>query len=662
LKELIKNKKLLLFIITLQEAFTAIIPFFLLTATVTLLYYFFDYFKINFWIFNINNLRSVTLTLQSFTSLTAVISIAYFFAIREKLSEIISILLALSVFITVIYIEELKTPITLPYGFTPATIFIPIISVYLLKFFYPRLSLNIKRDDGNYHIYKLFNYLFAFLVSYISAIVLYIATDFIMDSFIEKFNPLNIPLPDIIILSVRDFLVNLFWFMGIHGSHTVNAIFGKEILFKEMYPNFTYGEFNRLFVVIGGAGIGLGLFISLLILAKEKALKTITKISIPLVPFNINTLLIYAVVVFNRFFIIPFIFLPILNIYIAYFALKFIPVKFTDFYVVWNTPVFIDAYLKTNGNIYILALQFFLITIDTAVYFYFTKKFVNSIDLQSNFKILQHNLEIPTEIKSKQNINAFAAQKEVIQAQIELDKTIRRLNKNNLYIYYQPKVDIKNNSCYKFEALIRYNNKGKITGPTFLEIIEKAGLAPIIDIWVCKEVNRHIQKWKKESFLPEIGVNLHPDTLKSNDAIEKIISILKNQNITFEIIERSFLLKNAQNNLNKLKREGFKISIDDFGTGYSSMETITKHDIDELKLDKTLIDIIHLEKGYAVCKHIGELAKELNIKTVAEGVETKDQLQKVKTIGIDYVQGYIFSKALPFEQVYAFTKKFKKTD
>ena len=129
LKELIKNKKLLLFIITLQEAFTAIIPFFLLTAIVTLLYYFFEYYKINIWILNIKNLHSVTLTLQSFTSLTAVISIAYFFAIREKISEIISILLALSVFITVIYIEELKTPITLPYGFTPATIFVPIISV-----------------------------------------------------------------------------------------------------------------------------------------------------------------------------------------------------------------------------------------------------------------------------------------------------------------------------------------------------------------------------------------------------------------------------------------------------------------------------------------------------------------------------------------------------
>ncbi|WP_456480535.1 EAL domain-containing protein [Nautilia sp.] len=399
--------------------------------------------------------------------------------------------------------------------------------------------------------------------------------------------------------------------------------------------------------------------LALLMAVKDKTLKTIIKISLPFTLLNIDTLLIYAVIVFNRFFLIPFIFLPVINLFIAYFFLHFIPVTFTDYYLVWTTPPVLDAYLKTGGNIYVVMLQIFIIIFDTAVYFYFAKKFSSSNSLISEKEILEKNLDIHGEIKSKETILAFKAQKELIAAQAQLNSVIKSLNKDNMKIYYQPKVDIKNRKYNKYEALIRYNDNGKITGPTFLSIIEEAGLAPVIDIWVCKEVKKHIREWKKKHFYPEISVNLHPDTLNSKDAVKKIVSILKHERIKFEIIERSLLNREKEEkNINFLKENGFNLAIDDFGVGYSSLKIITRLNIDELKIDKSLIDIIHTRKGFAVCKHTVGICHEIGCKVVAEGVETKLQLEYVEKINTNLVQGYYFAPALPFERIISYKPVF----
>jgi EAL domain-containing protein (putative c-di-GMP-specific phosphodiesterase class I) len=227
-------------------------------------------------------------------------------------------------------------------------------------------------------------------------------------------------------------------------------------------------------------------------------------------------------------------------------------------------------------------------------------------------------------------------------------------------MYYQAKVDINNNTCKKFEALLRYKIDGQIKGPIFLDAIEQAGLAHIIDLWVCKKVKEDLKNWQKDDFHPLISINLNPDTIKSTQIINEIISMFKGHNIEFEIIERSFLFKNAQDNINLLIKNGFEISIDDFGTGYSSLETIAKHNIHELKLDKSLIDIIHTKKGYSICKHTTNLCHDIGAVIVAEGVETKEQLDIVKSLNIDLVQGYYFSKAISFNSVLKFKKDFEK--
>jgi EAL domain-containing protein (putative c-di-GMP-specific phosphodiesterase class I) len=290
------------------------------------------------------------------------------------------------------------------------------------------------------------------------------------------------------------------------------------------------------------------------------------------------------------------------------------------------------------------------------------KKFFSSQSVKTHASALEENLEIETEIKAKEDIKAFQANYELIEANFKVKEIINKLNTKNLFLYYQPKVDIKHNKVEKFEALIRYNDNGKIRGPFFLDIIEKAGLAPIIDIWVCKQVKKDLQKFKKLDFCPVLSVNLHPDTLKSFDAITKILEILKDENIIFEIIERSFVDKTAVENIKRIKSGGFKLSIDDYGVGYSSLETLINYEIDELKLDKSLIDRIQTHKGYLICSYTINLCKELGIEIVAEGVETQKQLNILKKLGVDLIQGYYFSPAIPLEKAVEFAKEFKQAN
>jgi len=601
--------------------------------------------------------------INRFSSLVAVFSIAYFFSIRIKVMQIIAVMLAMISFVTILIIngDYSKEYLMFPYGFDIETLFIPIVSTLFLKYLYPIFKLKIPIVDINHYIYKTFNYLFVFIISYIATIVVYLLSKYIVvDILVKSLSYIHFDIPNIMLLAIRDLFSQIFWFFGIHGEHIVNALMGKDILFINMMPNITYGEFNRMFVLIGGAGVGLGLLIALLIYAKDNSIKTISKLSIPFVIFNINDLLIYAVVVLNKFFILPFIFLPIFNLFVAYIFIHLIPIEFSSYYLTWTTPPFIDTYLKTNGNIYVVFLQLCLLLIDVFIYSYFVRKFTHTTLLSKHFDEFAKNLDVCSELNSKKGVNAFVARVEIIDAYKKLDEIIESINKNDLFVYYQPKVDIKNNKCYKFEALIRYKHDGKLTGPIFLDVIEKAGLAPIIDIWVVKQVKQDILKLKKENYNPQISVNLHPDTIKSKDAMSKIIELLKDENIMFEIIERSFVNGNsAEDNLKLIKENGFKISIDDFGTGYSSLETIIKHSIDELKLDKSLIDIIDTKRGYSVCKHTVEICHELECKVVAEGVEEESQLKIIKQMNVDFVQGYYFSKALEFEEVKRFIQKFE---
>ncbi len=655
MKYLIENRKIATFIVTMQEAFSAIIPFVLLSSFIMLLTLFVEHYHI----LSIDN-HTIAITrsvANSSISIIVSISIAYFFAQRIKTSSIVASILSITVLISIALYEYFNGENVMLQGLNISAIIAPMLSAYFLKLYYPKLSLGISVVDGNYHVYKYFNYIFIFFAAFVSTIIVYILFDTISENIISNLSKeLFDNFSDTILYALRVLLKQLFWFFGLHGDHMVNALFGKDIIFQNLYPNLTLAEFYRLYVAIGGDGAGVAMLMPLLFFIKNRDINLITKISIPFVFFNINTLLIYAVIVLNRYLILPFILVPLVNFFIAYLAIGFMHLHFTSFYLSWMTPVYFDSFLKVQEYHLSMALQTFLLIIDVSIYGYFIRQFASFQSLASYSAILSKNLEITQEIKSKMGLTPFAKRQEIIEANAEVDKIVHSLNEDSIFIYYQPKVSISDQKCNQFEALIRYYHDGKLTGPIFLDTLEKAGLAPIIDLYVCKIVKKDLSVWSSNGLKPKISINLHPDTLNNSEVVFEIIKLFENENIMFEIIERTFLEKRSQENIALLKDNGFKVSIDDFGSGYSSFESIIKYQIDEVKIDKSIIDYIDTKKAYLTCKHIASLCNDIGISVVAEGVETEKQVEIVRSIDIDIIQGYYFSKATPLNEAIKYAK------
>lgn len=241
----------------------------------------------------------------------------------------------------------------------------------------------------------------------------------------------------------------------------------------------------------------------------------------------------------------------------------------------------------------------------------------------------------------------------------------KALKEKQMEIYYQPRVNAQNNRIISAEALIRWNHPewGHISPNEFLSIAEENGLIIDIDNWVITEVCRQIKQWK-DAGLPivPVSVNIAAEHLTKKDwpiTVAKYINDagIEPQNIELEITENSLLNNDIaiQNAIELLQKLGIKIALDDFGKGYSSLLYLTQYPFDILKIDRTFIQNMQSsERDMFIAKSIIYLAKGLNIRTVAEGVETMEQLEILKKENCFEIQGYLFSRPVPareFEQM-----------
>jgi diguanylate cyclase (GGDEF)-like protein/hemerythrin-like metal-binding protein/PAS domain S-box-containing protein len=233
-------------------------------------------------------------------------------------------------------------------------------------------------------------------------------------------------------------------------------------------------------------------------------------------------------------------------------------------------------------------------------------------------------------------------------------------------MYYQPIVDLKTGDIFKAEALIRWNhhNDGQVSPVNFIPLAEQSGLIVNIGDWVYKESAKQVEKWiKKYETDFKVSINMSPTQFKNMLSLDDWIEYLKlsgltGSNIVIEITE-SLLMEDKQLITDKLLRfqdEGIEISLDDFGTGYSSLSYLKKMNIDYLKIDKSFIDNLTLNSSeMALCEAMVVMAHKLDIKVVAEGIETQDQKDLLFKMDCDYGQGYYFSKPISSEE---FEKKF----
>jgi len=268
---------------------------------------------------------------------------------------------------------------------------------------------------------------------------------------------------------------------------------------------------------------------------------------------------------------------------------------------------------------------------------------------------------------NKFNIASLSDTDELITRKLIIDALPQSIIQNKIQVYYQPQYDIKdNNKLIGLEALSRWNDEllGNIKPDLFVSIAEDIGLHFEFDLWVFDNVCRQIMDWKNNNVdTPRVAINISIKSLETPRFIERIQVIIDQTLCPTNLLElevtETTSITNIQllsDNMLKAKALGIHIAIDDFGTGYSSLYIIRTFckSFDKLKLDRSLVDKIsesHLDKAFT--KQVIELGKILNISVLAEGVETKEQLDLLIECGCDYVQGYYFSKALTHQDTAA---------
>ncbi len=244
----------------------------------------------------------------------------------------------------------------------------------------------------------------------------------------------------------------------------------------------------------------------------------------------------------------------------------------------------------------------------------------------------------------------------------------RALQEEELILYYQPKVDLKRKKVEKAEALIRWQHpKHGLLGPAeFIDLAERTGLIKDVTKWALNESIKQMLLWQEKGLSMSLAVNVSPACLLSSELPEIITGILGSHNLgdsglTIEITETSIIKDPdlAYEILNRLKDLGADISIDDFGTGYSSLAHLKKLPVSEMKIDKSfVVDMLDNEDDEIIVKSIIDLAHNLGLIVVAEGVETKEVVRRLQELNCDVLQGYYFSKPLPANQFEAWYASF----
>jgi EAL domain-containing protein (putative c-di-GMP-specific phosphodiesterase class I) len=253
-------------------------------------------------------------------------------------------------------------------------------------------------------------------------------------------------------------------------------------------------------------------------------------------------------------------------------------------------------------------------------------------------------------------LNARALQKLTLANELR-----KALERDELRLYYQPKVDVSTDVISGAEALVRWphSKRGWVPPDEFIPLAEDSGLIVQLGEWVMRAACRQIKDWRSVGFtIPRIAVNVSSYQVKNGRLAQVFTEILRDTGVQahdfgFELTE-GVLMENMQNNvqtLRELKTIGVKLSIDDFGTGYSSLSYLQKFPIDELKIDRSFIaQIKAAEDRAAIITAIIAMAHSLGLSVVAEGVETAPQLAFLKAQGCDEFQGYLKSKPVSPEE------------
>lgn len=276
------------------------------------------------------------------------------------------------------------------------------------------------------------------------------------------------------------------------------------------------------------------------------------------------------------------------------------------------------------------------------------------------------------------NLSDYKTNADVVE-KIKLEKSLKNaLDENEFRIHYQPIVDIRTNEVAGFEALMRWNNpdRGIVRPDLFMGIAEETSLIVPIGHWIVKKTFRDFAKLKQNlkaegAYHRKLFLSINVAAKQFNDPnlfnviseTAKYYSIKPNE-IKLEITERVLLAGAFVFDwIARARKEGYSVALDDFGTGYSSLSYLANLEVNNLKIDKSFVEkMITDSKSKSIVRSLLQMAKDLNLTVIAEGVETQEEWDILRKFGCTFIQGYYFSKPLPMSEIFfmlAGTKKKK---
>ena len=467
-------------------------------------------------------------------------------------------------------------------------------------------------------------------------------------------------------------MMQIMWFFGAHGSyimHTYIGQIGAAAIIGATHPLvtetsssaavFTSWDYYRVFIEMGGSGTTMALLIALLMFGYSGSEKRLGRISILPVAFNANETLIYGLpVVFNLFFLAPFVLAPAVSAVVAYgaFGLGLVPPIVTQ--VEWTTPVLVSGYVST-GSIAGSLLQVVCVGLAFLIYSPFVivareVRIKHQLDLFERFKKEASNAANNEQTYVANRRDSIGEMANQFITEINMKFESRTLP---FFLVYQPKTDAKRR-VVGAEALLRWTHPvyGPIPPDILIELTDEADLSTPMGRWVATEALEEFARWQKLGYMQLVlSINLNPHHIFVD---EEFPEFLKNELarlaidpalVDLEITEHVAVgaSKDMLRMFNRLRDLGVRLSIDDMGMGYSSLTYISDFGASVVKLDMSLIDQVDTDnKQQEIVRSVIELAKQINLAAIVEGVETQSQVEMLDSLGCRYFQGYYFAKPL----------------
>ena len=310
----------------------------------------------------------------------------------------------------------------------------------------------------------------------------------------------------------------------------------------------------------------------------------------------------------------------------------------------------------------------FYITMSAGIAFYPE----HGIDIASLMKNAETAIYSARKIGKDINIYSVELQNDITRNVHMVNKLQKGIEKEEFTLFYQPEYDLNSNEVIGVEALIRWLQpiNGFISPEIFIPIAEKSKQIYVLERWIINTALQQKEKWEKDGLeYIELSINLSSKTLESENNFQKIEDIIASykvdySKIIFEVTETVIIshVDLVIERLNRLRSYGIRIALDDFGTGFSSLTHILKLPIDIIKIDRSFIKSIALGNEEAlITQNILSLARDLNYRVVAEGIETQEQLEYLKMLSCERGQGFLLCKPLPSDKLHEVLRRKKKS-